>query len=404
MTLTYLDRNEIFTKWNFRIRSLLITFSCMLGLIGCSNPTSIPSTSVSSNMSQHSHEIVSPIITDQNIDSDTSYIIANIPEESTYDPPISPLKFESLTFNTENYPELDFGIWSHDNGYMIRDFAFTPKNTILLLQMPGIISEYDFSGKLLGVYDYKLSEHGFTAFRICAGLQDVIYLLDGHNNSVLTCNREEVIQSSHVDWNDLGLAKNYFECNSNGIPCLSATHPSLKVSGNVSASFTYALNVDDERTTIEETFVGCGLAGGITFQISKLGESLGTRELTFDIYSNGTFDCRISVSTNSPEDLSIIGADILGIINNQYLIKIIEVKCTADSTQEYITTSYLLIDTENKVFYICECSIPDNAIIRYIDDKSFFLSRKEDSISIVSIDNAYFNLTQTDYFVISVSN
>ena len=377
----------------------------MLGLIGCSSPTGIPlSTDVQSSMSQYTHEVVSPIIIDPNIDDDSSNTITNFPEDSSDEIRISPQKFEQLTFSADNYPELDFGIWSHDAGYTIRDFAFSQQNTILLLQMSGIISEYDFSGKLLGIYDYKLSEQGFTAFRICAGPQDVIYLLDGHNNCVLTCNREKVIRLSHVDWNDLGLAKNYFECNPNGNPCLSVIHPSLKVSGNVAASFTYALNVDGNSATIEETLVGCGLAGGITFQISKVGESLGTRELTFDIYSDGTFDCRISVSTNSPEDLSIIGADLLGIIDNQHLIKIIEVKCTADSAKEYITTSYLLVDTENDAFYICECSIPDDAIIRYIDDQTFFLSRKEDSISIVTIDNAYFNLTETDYFIISVSN
>ena len=383
-----------------RLMILLVTL-CVIGLVGCSNFSNETNDhNIIENPTPPSSEAV--FVPPVDIDSDSSIESDDPDTKSQENIPVQAQSFESLTFTVKNYPELDFGMWSHDGSYMIRDFAFTPQNTILLLQMSGVVSEYDFSGNLIGIYDYKLSEQGLTAFRVCAGSDDTVYLLDGRNNSILTCNREEVMQISRVDWNDLGLSKNYFECDQDGRPCLSATHPSLKVAGNVLASFTYALNVDDDRATIEETITGCGIAGGVSFQISKLDESLGTRELSFDIYNEGVFNCRISISTDSPEDLSIIGADLLGIINHQYLIKIIEVKCIADSNQEYIASSYLLVDIESDTFQVCECSIDDDAIIRYINNETFYLNRDDEGIYIASIIQACYNFTETEYFNVTV--
>jgi len=384
---------------------ILMVILCVIGLVGCSSFSNESNNhNIIENQAPPSSEAVIPPPVDINSDPSIDVESEDLDTKSYENTPVQAQSFESLTFTIENYPELDFGMWSHDGGYMIRDFAFTPQNTILLLQMSGVVSEYDFSGNLIGIYDLKLSEQGLSAFRVCAGLQDTIYLLDGRNNSILTCNREEVMQISRVDWNDLGLAKNYFECDQDGRPCLSATHPSLKVPGNVLASFTYALNVDDDCATIEETITGCGIAGGVSFQISKLDESLGTRELSFDIYNDGVFNCRISVSTDSPEDLPIIGADFLGIINHQYLIKIIEVKCLPDSYQEYISSSFLLVDKDTGFYQMCECTMDDNAIIRYIDNETFYLNRNAESMSIVSITQACHNLTETEYFNVSVTD
>lgn len=332
--------------------------------------------------------------------------ISSIIETGSYAEHSPPKKqtFTSITLSQKDHPELDFGIWEQDGGYTIRDFSFTPDETLLLLQISGVVSEYDFSGNLIGIYYYKLSDQGLSAFRICARDHETYYLLDGNNNSILTCNREKVTNSSYVDWNDLGLSGNYFECDQDGRPCLSAVHPTINVQGNVSASFTYALNVDDERVAIEETSTGRGIAGGFSFQIRKHDETLGTSEIYFDIYRYGILDCTISVSSAFPENKSIVGADLIGIIKDQYLIKIIEVIYPSNSSRYYISSTYLLVDNVSGTFQSCECTIPDNSIIRYIESETFYLTRTEESIHIISIEESCRNFHNTDHFIVSVSN
>lgn len=313
-------------------------------------------------------------------------------------------KFTSVTFSSKDNPELDFGIWDHDGEYTIRDFSFTRNDTILLLQMTGIISEYDFSGNLIGIYDYKLSEQGLTAFRICSGNQETLYLLDGHNNSIITCNREKIVGTSYVNWTDLGLVGNYFDCDKDGKPCLSAADPTIRVQGNVVASFTYTLNVDDDHVVVEDVLTGRGIAGGFSFQIRTLDETLGTREIYIDIYRDNILDCTISVSSVFPENKPIIGAELIGVIKDQYLIKITEVIYPSDSIQYYISSTYILVDKISGKFQSCECTIDANSIIRYIDSETFYLSRMNDIITITSIEESCHNFSPTDRFIVSVSN
>ena len=137
------------------------------------------------------------------------------PEDTISESPL----FSSLVFTAEEHPELDFGAWEHDGEPMIRDFAFTPQDTVLILQSSGVVSEYDPSGNLIGVYDYNFEEQGLTAFRVCAS-EDEIFLIDGLNNAILTCDRVAVKNASVIKWTDVGLSTNYFACDSEGRPRL----------------------------------------------------------------------------------------------------------------------------------------------------------------------------------------
>ena len=178
--------------------------------------------------------------------------------ESTFFPSVMPTSFDSVLFTPEANPELDFGTWEHDGGYMIRDFTFSPQNTILIWQMSGVLCEYDFSGNLLGQYEYSLSDRGMTAFRVAAGQNGEVFFLDGHNNCILTgtTSQAEIRNSSRVLWNDVALVGRYFGLDSAGNLCLSEMHPTESTDGNMGVGYTYSVDVSGEEAVIVRTRYG----------------------------------------------------------------------------------------------------------------------------------------------------
>ena len=98
-----------------------------------------------------------------------------------------------LVLDPAEHPELDFGY--ADGERIIRDFAVGDNKKIYILQNDGIILEYSRRGKFESKYDLKLSEQGLTAYKIAYG-NGKAYLLDGHNNAIITAQKERITNVS----------------------------------------------------------------------------------------------------------------------------------------------------------------------------------------------------------------
>ena len=95
----------------------------------------------------------------------------------------------TLTLRAAEHPELDFGMAGEQRALM--DFAVGTDGLVYLLGQDGQILAYRADGTLAAEYDLALRQQGLTACRIAAG-EGVLYLLDGHNNVILTVEQGKI--------------------------------------------------------------------------------------------------------------------------------------------------------------------------------------------------------------------
>lgn len=298
--------------------------------------------------------------------------------------------FTSVTLTQEDNPELDFGLSSHDKDPVIRDFAVTPEGTILILQLSENICEYDFSGNLLGIYRYGLQEQGMTAFRIAAGNDGLLYLLDGRNNSVITVTREKIVQTSVVSWTDLG-SVTCFGCDASGRPFLSATDPDVRVEGNIAASFTFVMDVSGVQAVVAEKRPGKSISENSSFQAVSPQDTGLKREMSLKIYRGKNAKKILSISSPDTQEATIAGVNLHGYADGRYLAEIIELSqnSAASDQTDMVTQTYLLIDSETGAYQACECTLGDDPLVRFCGNVSFYLQRGDGRITIAEISSSY---------------
>lgn len=79
----------------------------------------------------------------------------------------------------------------------------------LSLGQDGQILAYRADGTLAAEYDLALTQQGLTACRIAAG-DGVLYLLDGHNNVILTVEQGKIKTVSVLGFSDVGMVKSLY--------------------------------------------------------------------------------------------------------------------------------------------------------------------------------------------------
>ena len=113
----------------------------------------------------------------------------------------------TLTLRAAEHPELDFGMAGEQRALM--DFAVGTDGLVYLLGQDGQILAYRADGTLAAEYDLALRQQGLTACRIAAG-DGVLYLLDGHNNVILTVEKGKLKTVSVLGFSDVGMVKSLY--------------------------------------------------------------------------------------------------------------------------------------------------------------------------------------------------
>ena len=113
----------------------------------------------------------------------------------------------TLTLRAAEHPELDFGMAGEQRALM--DFAVGTDGLVYLLGQDGQILAYRADGTLAAEYDLALRQQGLTACRIAAG-DGVLYLLDGHNNVILTVEQGKIKTVSVLGFSDVGMVKSLY--------------------------------------------------------------------------------------------------------------------------------------------------------------------------------------------------
>lgn len=129
-------------------------------------------------------------------------------EEGRKDEQSQPDSIE-VALKAADHPELDFGYANSEGERVICDLAIDEAGSLYILQRDGIIHKYSGDGELLETYDLKLNDQGMTAYRLTCG-GGKIYLLDGHNNAVITAVKDKIENVSVLDFSDVGMSKNFY--------------------------------------------------------------------------------------------------------------------------------------------------------------------------------------------------
>lgn len=114
-----------------------------------------------------------------------------------------------VTLKAADHTELDFEYANSEGERVICDLAIDEDGSLYILQRDGIIHKYSGDGELLETYDLKLNDQGLTAYRLTCG-GGKIYLLDGHNNAVITAVKDKIENVSVLDFSDVGMSKSFY--------------------------------------------------------------------------------------------------------------------------------------------------------------------------------------------------
>lgn len=78
-----------------------------------------------------------------------------------------------------------------------------------ILQDDSSILCYNRNGNFIEKYNLNLAEQGLTASKIACS-NGTIYLLDGHNNAIITAEKDKIKNVSVLNFTDVGMVKNFF--------------------------------------------------------------------------------------------------------------------------------------------------------------------------------------------------
>lgn len=286
----------------------------------------------------------------------------------------------SLTFTAQEHPELDFSA-AADGLPKIRDFCFTPQGHVLLLQLSDCVTEYDPSGRLLGIYSYPFAEQGWTACRLACGNQDRFYLLDGHNNAVLSARRNRLEQAAFLDDTMDAGAFTRFACDAQGRLVIST----VDLEGDF-LSYTCTLDVTGEHAVAGPRQPGLWLDQGITFQPQLLGDepsAAAAPAVRLQLYQDGQPQRTLVLSCDADDGTSIAGLSLWQAAGDTCLGHLFTLRpAPGQASGEQVNEYLLRLDLAAGTVELADPPAAQATDIRYWNGQGYYLYRQEDAIVI----------------------
>ena len=303
-----------------------------------------------------------------------------------------------LTLRAAEHPELDFGMAGEQRALM--DFAVGTDGLVYLLGQDGQILAYRADGTLAAEYDLALRQQGLTACRIAAG-DGVLYLLDGHNNVILTVEQGKIKTVSVLGFSDVGMVKSLY-VDWDGVLWLSFA--------NIEGAYTAAIDPSgDEAKIVGETQPGYLIGPDLTYLPEFLSEQDEAEEaegkqLGITLYQNGQTLDRFCLRAADPHR-SITGLQLYGLADDdrdgktKYAGMLLEfVNETDDPEQEQLLLTPVLIDPEAGTLEAADLSLPDEAVVEPSSEETYRMAFSDEALTIQPI-GAYFSGREsgTDY-------
>lgn len=274
-----------------------------------------------------------------------------------------------LSFSPLRNPELDFGALGDGDGreYMICDYCFTPEGTVLLLQLDGWIFEYALDGTLLGSYDMQLEAKGLSAFRIAAGAEGQLALLDGHNNAILTATRDGITNVGRLTKNsgpdDVGLIESFEFCDDGSI---------FVTWSDMQYGYAADIAVADGEAVQTKSYpnIGRRVAGLYGATVTSPVQTLGTKELYVDIFHGDSVVDSFTVKVEQ-EGLHLTAFVLEAVTEGAYLARIIYLENNGFKTRWVLVSR----TGSTRGIMALESSLAGGETLRYLGTEMWYMGR-----------------------------
>ncbi len=283
-----------------------------------------------------------------------------------------------VTLNADEHAELDLDYTNGERS--IRDFAVDGAE-IYILQDDSTVLRYDKSGKFTEKYDLNLAEQGLTASRI-AYSNGNIYLLDGHNNAIITAEKDKVKNVSVLNFSDVGMVKNFY-AQKNGTLIMSFA--------DIEEAYTVEIDPTGAETEIVgEKQKGYLIGENITYLPELINDNDEASQVKVTIYRSGEKISEFNIGTVE-KNRSIQGLSVYGVSNYEWFGILHEFVNDGEdpSDEKYVKTS-VSIDTKNEKIKTSENCFDDDEIIKLSKDNTYCMSFLDNALTIKPI-SEYFS-------------
>ncbi len=294
-----------------------------------------------------------------------------------------------VTLGADDHAELDFGYMNGERA--IKDFIVDGAE-IYILQYDSTVLRYDKNGKFTEKYDLDLAEQGLTASRI-AYSNGKIYLLDGHNNAIITAEKDKVKNVSVLNFSDVGMVKNFY-AQKNGTLIMSFS--------DIDEAYTVEIDPNGMETEIVgEKQKGYLIGGKITYLPELINNNDETSQVKVTIYRSGEKIRDFSIGTVE-KSRSMQGLSIYGVSNDEWFGILHEfVNYGEDpSDEKYIKTS-VSIDTKNEKIKTSDKYFDDDAIIKLSKDDTYCMSFLNNALTIKPISEYFSDWSDSDIYFLT---
>lgn len=293
-------------------------------------------------------------------------------------------EFGAVKLSLDTNPELNFGYY-RDGERMIRDFCVTDDEKVVLWQMDGKIFKYNKNGKLEEEYEPDLKSSGLTAYRIACGKERDMYLLDGHNNAVITVNGDKIKNVSQVMFTDVGLITSMY----------SGKDGRLVFSVNDIENGAYTCGVDvsgKEAWIVGEKLPGYLIDETTTFKPELIYDENRVLEnkIKITLYENGNVKKKFFVVSNSVDKISFAGMTFYGKSDGYYFGKAFEfISDDSEVMGESFKETFLYINPDNGFVNSVDCDMGASEVIRTFRGESYILNFFEKEVEIKKLSEIY---------------
>ena len=287
----------------------------------------------------------------------------------------------AVTLKAGEHSELNWGDVDGEN--MIKDFAVDAEN-LYILQKDGKVFAYRHDGTLEESYDLQLSEQGLTAYRLTSG-NGKLYLLDGHNNAVITAEKGKVTNVSMLNFSDVGMVKNFY-----------AAQDGMLVMSFADLDEAYTVTVDptgEETKIVGEKQRGYLIDKTITY-LPQVDEETNQLQITVFEDENQT-DAFILSSNDSNRTVS--GLSVYGISDSCWFGVLHEFVNDEEGNEEYVQTP-VSINAKDGNIRTSENHFSGNEVIELTAEGAYCMERSDDTLTIQPISKYFSDWTKSDVY------
>lgn len=294
-----------------------------------------------------------------------------------------------VTLKAADHPELDLGYANSEGERVICDLVIDEDGSLYILQRDGIIHKYSGDGRLLETYDLKLDDQGLTAYRLTCG-GGKIYLLDGHNNAVITAVKDKIENVSVLDFSDVGMSKSFYADESGRLFMSFA---------NLDEAYSAEVDLSGETAVIAGERQRGYLIGRNTTYLPEVISNDNGSCVKVTVFREGQEAERFTVVPSDSAE-SLFGLSIYGLSEGEYFgLMHAFVNETDDPDKEEYIQAPVVIDPDAGTVRVAGFST-ESGVIELTIGGAYCMTISDDGLSVRPVERCFTDIRDSGEYII----